>query len=77
MKTAREMFEDLGYEETKNNEVCLEYERDDIDTIIFWKSDKTFFKQYYIEAGDITLMFLTFAVYITVDTYYSIKERKK
>lgn len=28
-------------------------------------------------AGVITYIFLTFAVYITVDTYYSIKERKK
>lgn len=54
MKTAKEMFEDLGYKVTANNKYFLEYEKEE-ETIGFFKNDKTFFKQNYIEAGDITM----------------------
>lgn len=56
MKTAKEMFEELGYK----------YENDFVDNNIYYSGNKdvyyvfsldrkTFFKKEYMEAGDITL----------------------
>lgn len=56
-KTAREMFEELGYE-YQENIYKLDYtifNKDKFKIISFYKDDKTFYKQEDYEPGDITL----------------------
>lgn len=47
MKTAREMFEELGYELTEDDEIDIEYKKESKFTnyyIVFWKNSKKFYK---------------------------------
>lgn len=54
MKTAREMFEDLGYELKVNDEYAIVFERKKGDEIIeFNKKIETYYAQEYHEPMDI------------------------
>ena len=53
--TAREMFEKLGYEYEEDTVIKRIIFRNGSIMIAFYKEDKTFYKQYGYEPGDITL----------------------
>ncbi len=55
MKTAKEMFEELGYKIVRDDEEFLDYETEEY-YISFWKHKKIFYKvEYGYDAGDITM----------------------
>lgn len=50
--SAKEMFEKLGYKQEQKNNWIIYY--DDANSIVFM-DDKSFYKRYYYDAGDITI----------------------
>ena len=58
MKTARQIFESLGYTLTSNNSDFIKYEKfkdNDLITFVFSVSDKKFYSDYNVIAHDITI----------------------
>ena len=45
MKTADEMFEELGYKKENNSEVEIKYIKDENHIIRFWKNSQSIIKQ--------------------------------
>ena len=69
MKTAKEMFEELGYEQTKNH-YSIEYYKEKIEwgwkRVYFWIDEKTFYADENYESMN-----------IDVQTYKAIHQQMK